>query len=268
MSFVRALGSVHFAELLEAPRGGAAPGPALLLIHSLATSHRIWDGFIGALGWPGPVLRYDLRGHGLSEVGERPYSIASLQRDASALLDVYGIQSVVACGLSVGGLITQELALGEPRVRAAVLCGTASRIGTVEGWQSRISQVRAGGVASVSEAVLQRWFGAPFHASHPDVVRGYRCLLERTPADGYVAMLEALAAADLTARLGSLRVPTLVVSGELDEATPPAEGRALAARIPGARFELLAGASHLLNVEKPRELAALVRVFLEGLALG
>jgi len=268
MSFVRALGSVHFAELLDAPRVGAAPGPALLLVHSLATSHRIWDGFIAALGWRGPVLRYDLRGHGLSEIGECPYSVASLQRDASALLDAHGIESVVVCGLSVGGLIAQELALSEPRVRGAVLCGTASRIGTLEGWQSRVAMVRAGGVAAVSEAVLPRWFGAPFRASHPDVVRGYRCLLERTPADGYVAMLEALAGADLSARLPSLRMPALVVSGELDEVTTPADGRALAERIPAARFELLAGASHLLSVEKPRELAALVRAFVEEHSLG
>ena len=99
-------------------------------------------------------------------------------------------------------------------------------------------------------------------------MRGYRCLLERTPADGYVAMLEALAGADLTARLGSLRLPTLVVSGDLDDATTPAEGRALAERIPGARFELLAGASHLMSVEQPGELAALVRAFAEGHGLG
>jgi 3-oxoadipate enol-lactonase len=92
-------------------------------------------------------------------------------------------------------------------------------------------------------------------------------LLERTPKEGYLAMLRALRDADLSDRVQHMGVPALVVSGELDEAASPADGRKLAGLIPEASFELLAQASHLLAVEKPRELAALIDGFSEGLGL-
>jgi 3-oxoadipate enol-lactonase len=274
MSFIRCgskgssseLCSVSFYELRPAQL--ATPRPALVLIHSLGTSHRIWDGVLRALRFPGPILRYDLRGHGLSEVGEVPYSIAALAADAIGLLDALRIHSFIACGLSVGGLVAQELALSAgTRVRGAILCGTAARIGSVEGWQARIEQVREGGIGAIAGAALGRWFSSTFQAREPDVVRGYRCLLERTPKEGYLAMLRALRDADLSDRVQHMGVPALVVSGELDEAASPADGRKLAGLIPEASFELLAQASHLLAVEKPRELAALIDGFSEGLGL-
>jgi len=267
--FVRCDTAVHLA-VSQAPLEIEASdrSVALLLVHALGTSHRIYDGVVEALRWRGPVLRYDLRGHGSSEVGDQPYTIASLARDASQLLDRYDVTSVVVCGLSVGGLIAQELALSDRRVRAAVLCATAARIGTAAGWQARIDQVRAGGVTSLSEVVLGRWFSPAFRASEPDLVRGYRCLLERTPEAGYLAMLGALAEADLSERARQIAVPTLVVSGELDEATTPADGERLAASIPGARFVLASGASHLLSVEQPRAVASAIESFAKGLGLG
>lgn len=267
MSFIRCGSTVLFYEL-RPPRSAAAE-PALLLIHALGTSHRIWDGVLGALRFPGPVLRYDLRGHGLSELGAAPYSIAALAADAEALLDALALRSVVVCGLSVGGLVARELALSAgARVCGTVLCGTAARIGSADGWQSRIAQVREGGIPAVADAVLGRWFSPSFQRREPDVVRGHRCLLERTSRDGYLAMLHALRDADLSGRLDGSSAPTLVVSGELDEATTPADGRRLAASIPGARFESIAEASHLLSVEKPAELAELIDGFSERIVLG
>jgi 3-oxoadipate enol-lactonase len=262
MSFVRSGNVVHHCELRAAAPGVRAP--ALLLVHALGSSLRIWDGVLAALRFRGAVLRHDLRGHGLSEVGECPYEIGSLGRDALRLLDQLELESVVVCGLSVGGLVAQELALSAPaRVRGVVLCGTAARIGTREGWQARTTQVRAGGIPSVSDAVMARWFSPLYRSLEPDAVRGYRCLLERTSSEGYLAMVHALSEADLSERLSGLRAPALVISAELDEATPPADGRRLAELIPGAEFIELAGASHIMSVEKPRELAALIDGFME-----
>jgi 3-oxoadipate enol-lactonase / 4-carboxymuconolactone decarboxylase len=262
MTFVRCGSTVHHVE----QRARGAGSPALLLIHALGTSLCIWDGVLAALRFAGPVLRYDLRGHGLSQIGEAPYDVAALAHDALGLLDQLGVDSAVVCGLSVGGLVAQELALAAPaRVRALILCGTAARIGSRDGWQSRMEQVRAGGIGSIADAVLARWFTPRYRELEPDAVRGYRCLLERTPTEGYLATLQVLAAADLGERVRGVKAPALVITGELDEATPPESGRLLASLIPGARFELLAGASHMLCIEKPRELAALIDAFIESL---
>jgi 3-oxoadipate enol-lactonase/4-carboxymuconolactone decarboxylase len=264
MSFVRCGSRVHHVEL----RPSAVRSPALLLIHALGTSLRIWDGVVERLSFGGPLLRYDLCGHGLSEVADAPCDSASLARDALGLLDQLGIESAVVCGLSVGGIVAQELALAAPaRVRAAILCGTAARIGTRDGWQIRIDQVRAGGIASIADASMPRWFSPRYRELEPDAVRGYRCQLERTPEEGYLAMARVLAEADLTERVRGVHAPVLVVSGELDEATTPAEGRTLAGLIPGARFELLAGTSHLLCVERPAELAGLIDGFIQSIGV-
>jgi 3-oxoadipate enol-lactonase / 4-carboxymuconolactone decarboxylase len=262
MSFVRQDSRVLHFELR--PSASGAGSPPLLFIHALGTNLRIWDDVVTALRFPGPVLRFDLGGHGSSEVGDTPYDVAALARDALALLDHLRIEAAVVCGLSIGGLVAQELALTAPgRVRALILCGTAARIGTREGWQSRADQVRAGGLAAISDAVMARWFTPGFREREPDQVRGYRGLLERTPREGYLAAVQALADADLRGRVPALRVPALVITGEHDEATPPSDGRALASLIPGACFELLAGASHIPSIEKPRELAELIDAFLE-----
>lgn len=277
MSFVRCGSAVHFCELRPRASGGRVPpssasgrppsaGPALLFINALGTSHRIWDGVLGALRFEGPILRFDMRGHGLSEVGETPYTVESLAADALSLLDHFALDRVVVCGLSVGGLVAQELTVRAPsRVAAAVLCGTAARIGTREGWRGRMAQVEAEGIGSITDAVMSRWFGPLFRALEPDCLRGHRCMLERTPTEGYLATLHALCEADLTERVRSVRVPVLVVSGELDQATPPSAGLELAGLFPAARFELLEGASHMMSVEKPHDLAGLIDQFLAGL---
>ena len=289
MSFVDCNRVTHFCELRPASTSVPAPGaglpgagllagepppsearrPALLLIHALGTSHRIWDGLLQHLEYRGAVLRYDVRGHGLSELGQHPYSVQHLAEDAHALSMAHGFQSVLVVGLSLGGLVAQALALNAPDVvRGAILCGTAARIGSREGWEARSAQVEQGGLAAISDAVLARWFAPAFHEQSPEVVRGHRCMLERTASDGYRAALEALAEADLNDQVQAIRAPVLVISGELDEVTTPAAGQRLAKAIPGARFELLRGGSHLFPVEKPREVAASIDNFARELGLG
>src|SRR5688572_17222142 len=137
MGFVRLKSGVLRCELR--PASPAARGPALLLLNALGTSTLIWDELLEQLAYEGAVLRFDQRGHGLSELGPAPYSIGALAEDALGACDAFGLDSVVVCGLSVGGLVAQELAARAPeRVRALVLCGTAARIGSREGWQARL----------------------------------------------------------------------------------------------------------------------------------
>lgn len=264
MSFVRSGDIVHCFELRPA-KAGCERLPTLLLIHSLGTNQSVWDGVVKALRFPGAILRYDLRGHGLTELGPDADGLAALAQDALGLLAALRVGAVVPCGISLGGLVAQELMLAAPeRVRAAILCSTSARIGTPASWRERIEMVRSGGVSSVTESALTRWFAPLFRARAPDVVRGYRCMLERTPRQGYLAAMHALAGGDLSARLPSVRAPVLVVTGELDESTPPEQGRELAGLIPGARFELLLATSHIACVEKPRQLARSIDAFIEG----
>jgi 3-oxoadipate enol-lactonase/4-carboxymuconolactone decarboxylase len=268
MSFIQCSTAVHHCAL---SLGAALPAsdqaaPALVFINGLGTDLHIWDGVVEALPRSWTVLRYDVRGHGLSEVGEGSHSMSAFSADLSELLDRLGIASVVLCGLSLGGLIAQEFALTEPeRVRGICLCATAARIGSRESWQQRIDQIQTGGLGSISDTAMGRWFGAPFREREPSVVRGCRGMLERTPQAGYIAAAEALRDADLTARVAGIAAPAMVVAGELDVATPPAQGRALAASLRGARFELLAQTGHLLSVEQPAALARVLVQFARGL---
>lgn len=266
MGFIQCGGAVHFFELRPpaamAP-GSGAPRPTLVFVNALGTDYRIWDAVVEALPSSLWVLRYDQRGHGLSELGERPYDVDGLSRDLGALLDQLGPAQVVLCGLSLGGLVAQRFALArDPRLVGLCLCGTAARIADRDFWQGRMQQVAAGGLDAVASAIVLRWFGEPFRKRDPVAVRGYETLLRRMPVEGYLASLEALAGADLREQVQNIRVPTLVVAGELDLATPPERVRELALEIPGARFEVLRDASHLMCVEEPQALGRLLLSFL------
>lgn len=272
MSFIQCSTAVHHYLLRRGAPGlqpgtdGAPEAPVLVFVNGLGTNLHIWDGVLEQLPDSWTILRYDVRGHGLSEAGEGPRGIRALSADLSELLDGLGIGSVVLCGLSLGGMIVQEFALAEPeRVRGVCLCATAARIGSAETWQQRIDQIEAGGLASIADMAMGRWFGAPFRERAPSVVRGCRSMLERTSHAGYVSAAQALRDADLTPRVAAITAPALVVAGELDVSTPPDQMRALAAALRGARFELLEQTGHLLSVEQPQALARLLVPFVSGL---
>jgi 3-oxoadipate enol-lactonase/4-carboxymuconolactone decarboxylase len=261
MSFAECSTAVHHYALRSGP-GGSSSSPVLVFVNGLGTDLHIWDAVLEELPRSWTLLRYDVRGHGLSEVGEGPTSIAGFAADLAELLDGLGLGAVVLCGLSLGGLIVQEFALTRPeRVRGVCLCATASRIASQESWQQRIDQIEAGGLAAIADTAMARWFGAPFREREPAAVRGCRRMLERTDPAGYIGAAAALRDADLGPRVAAVSAPALVVSGELDVATPPEQGRALAKALRGARFELLPQAGHLLCVEQPRALARLLVEF-------
>lgn len=268
MSFVQIGSAVHHYVWRPAAASGlASEAVTLVFLNALGTDLRIWDEVVAALPQSWSVLRYDQRGQGLSEIGDTPHSVAGLAADVSELLDELGLSKVVLCGLSLGGLVAQELVLARPeRVRAVCLCGTAARIGTRESWDERSERVRSGGMAAIADSVLARWFSEPFLRSAS--ARGYRTLLERTSPAAYLAAVAALRDADLSARVGAIQAPVLVLAGELDEATPPALSRALCEALPAARCELIPKASHLMCVEQPAAVARALVSFITGLAPG
>lgn len=259
-TFVRANGAVHHVH-----QDGRADLPPLVIANSLGTDLRIWDGVVSALGSTARIVRYDMRGHGLTEIGSALYTIPELARDLEAILDALDVREAVVCGISVGGLVAMQLAdTRRDLVHGLALCDTGYRIGAAEMWNQRIAAVNDRGIAAISAAVIERWFSQKFRDREPNAVAGYRCMLERTTAEGYAGVCAAIRDADLELVACRIECPTLVVCGEEDRATPPAAHRALAKAIAGARLELVRGAGHLPCVEQPAVVATHVDAFLRS----
>jgi 3-oxoadipate enol-lactonase len=251
MKFVKANGLViHFSDQ------GRRDGPPLAFINSLGTDFRIWNEVAEILAPDFRILAYDKRGHGLSESGPDKNDMADYARDLAALMDVLGVGRATIVGLSIGGLIAQELCRQSPeRVAGLVLCDTAAKIGTDEVWNQRIAQVERGGIEALADAIMERWFTAHFRAARSAELAGMRAMLTRTPQQGYLAACGALKRADLRPYAGRIQAPTLCLVGDEDGSTPPALVKETAALIPGSRFEIIEGAGHLPNVEKPEVVA-------------
>ena len=241
---------------------GSSDRPALVLSHSLGTDLAMWDPQLAAFSGRFRVIRYDARGHGRSPVLPGSCQMEDLGRDVLALLDKLKLQRVHFCGLSMGGMVGMWLGAHAPeRLLRLVLCNTAARMGPPGPWNERIELVRRSGMEAIVPGVLERWFTSGFRARKPEVVESTRRMLLATPAEGYVACCTAIRDQDQLADLPSIRVPTLVISGLQDPATPPADGRAIAAAIPGARSVEL-DAAHLSNLEAPEAFSAAVLQFL------
>lgn len=228
-------------------------GPWLVLAHSLATDLTLWDANLAALTARFRVLRFDTRGHGGSSAPEGPYDFAMLTADVLGLLDALGVERVHFCGISMGGMIAQHVALAAPdRIDRLVLVSTTSGYPSSSRamWAERIEGVRRNGIEPVVQPTLERWFTAPYREAHPEVMARIGKLIRATPPAGYIGSGQAIAALGLTERLPALRCPTLVVAGTDDAGTPPTMGRTIAEQIPGALFEAIPSSSHLCNIEQ------------------
>jgi len=243
---------------------GAQNKPWLVLANSLGSDGRIWDGVIDRLQNRFRILSYDKRGHGLSAAPPGPYSLADHAADLLALIDHLQIKRFALAGISVGGQIAQSVAAhhGE-RLSAAILCATAPRIGTPEGWNSRIEAIASGGLVALGPSLVDRWFSPSFRAKYPDRVEGYRAMIERTPVAGYVGTCATVRDADLRGAINRITVPTLVVSGLDDVATTPEMMSEMAHRIPYAQLEVLGPCGHIPSLEQPESLSRLIGDFLE-----
>jgi 3-oxoadipate enol-lactonase len=261
MAFVRAGGLVVHYDMT-----GPAEAPVVMFSNSLGTNFHVWDPQAEALSGRYRVLRYDMRGHGLTDcppASDGGYTVARLAEDAVTLLDALAIERVHFCGLSIGGMVGQRLAATVPdRVASLVLCDTASRIGPASRWNDRIAAVSKGGIEAIAEAVLKVWFTPDFLSRSADAAQGARNRLVRTPAQGYIGCCAAVRDADLREDDARIQCPTLVVVGDQDPATSPAAARELSEAIGGARLEIIAGAAHIPTVEQPAALNRLLGDFL------
>jgi 3-oxoadipate enol-lactonase len=211
------------------------------------------------------LIRFDKRGHGLSDAPSAPYSMGALVTDAERLIEHAGVRDCVFVGLSIGGMIAQALAVKRPDlIRGMVISNTAVKIGTKALWEERIRGCREGGIESLADTVMERWFSKAFCAK-PEL-RLWRNMLTSTPLEGYVGCAAAISGTDLLTPTSGLRLPTLAIAGSEDGSTPPDLVRETADLIPGSKFSLIRGAGHLPCVEKPDEFARLLVTFLEEIA--
>ncbi|MEN5299370.1 3-oxoadipate enol-lactonase [Brucella sp. TWI559] len=242
---------------------------AVVFINSLGTGLGIWDDVKAQLGDGYSILTYDKRGHGLSDVGKTPYSVEMLAADLIALIEHLAIEKVVICGLSVGGLIAQEVYAQRPDLVAGlVLSNTAHKIGTGQMWNDRIRAIEEIGLAGIVQSTMARWFTAQFRSSDNAAFAGYCNMFTRQPLDGYIATCAALRDADLTFAAANIKAPTLCIGGDQDGATPPDLVRELAKLIPGAHFEEIGDSGHIPCVEQPYIFAKLLGEFIQSVENG
>ncbi len=229
---------------------GAADAPVILLSNSLGTDLSMWEPQIAALAGRFRVIRYDSRGHGRSDAPPGAYSMDRLGRDVVELVDALGIARFSFCGLSMGGMVGQWLGWREPaRLVRLVIANSSAFMGPPSAWDDRIAMVRDQGMSAIAPSVIERWFTAGFRQDRNAVADVLDMLLATSPR-GYAGCCGAIRDMDMRPVLSLIDVPTLIIGGSEDPATPPAHSRLLADRISGASLALLPTA-HLSNRECP-----------------
>lgn len=247
---------IHYRE------DGDPAGPPMVFANSLGTDFRLWDRLVPLLPQSLRLIRYDKRGHGLTDCPPGPYSMPTLVRDAERLMDALGLRNACFVGLSIGGLIAQGLATKRvDLVRTLVLSNTAAKIGTAEMWATRIDAIKTSGIEPIADGILERWFTRPFRQT-PEF-SAWRNMLVRQPAEGYAGCCSAISGTDFYTPTTALTLPTLAIAGSEDGSTPPNLVRETADLVKGSRFELIRGAGHLPCVEKPEAYAQILTQFLK-----
>ncbi|MFF8731389.1 3-oxoadipate enol-lactonase [Streptomyces sp. NPDC015171] len=249
------------AHLLHHVAEGPPSAPPLLLGPSLGTSLALWDQIAPELSAGHRVIRWDLPGHGGSApdlIGPGA-TVGDLAARVLDLADALGVDRFAYAGVSLGGAVGLHLAVHRPERLSslAVVCSSA-HFGGAAPWRERAERVRREGLDRLAASADARWFTPGF--SVPRLVRDHR---EADP-DAYAACCDALAAFDLRDRLAEITVPTLLVAGRLDPATPPAHLREIADAVPAATLVELAGASHLAPAQCPRAVLTALRTQLDG----
>lgn len=238
-------------------------GPDLVLLHPAGLDGRSWDAVAGLLGGRFRLLRIDLRGHGGSPPCSPGMSLRDHAGDVAHTMAEVGFRSAAVCGLSVGGMLAQALALDHPhRVSRLIVAGCPCTLPDAARpmMAARGAAALAGGMQAVVEDTLKRWFTQRFlESGGAEAVR--QRLLTDDP-QGWNGIWQAISGLDFADELHRISMPTLCIAGELDPAAPPAALQAIAERISGAQLLVIADAPHIMQVETPAAFAAEITRFL------
>ena len=243
---------------------GSGDGRPVLLLHSLALDRHVWDELAPLLADGRRVLALDLRGHGEAPT-DADFTIENMAADVAATIASLGFDDVAVVGMSMGGCVAQAVAIHHGDLVGGLgLIDTTAWYGpdAKDAWEGRAQKAMTEGLRSLTGFQLNRWFGDEFREANPE--RGEE-LLEVFAANdlpSYASSCRALGAFDVRARLGDVAAPTVVIVGEDDPATSPEHARSLHEAIPGSTLHVLEGAKHLTAVERPDDVAELLRPIL------
>jgi len=250
---------------LSYERGGS--GPPLLLIMGLSGSALTWgEPFLGPLRQDFEAIVYDHRGVGQSSRMEEPFTIAQLAEDAVGLLDALGLGSAHVLGVSMGGMVAQELALSHPgRVRTLTLgCTYCGGDGSSRASPEVTQRLAEGSMSGDRERAVRAYWEANVSAGFAEDAQAYaayraNALNRRVAIPVIAAQLQAIAAHETLTRLHQLTMPTLIIHGTADQIIPVENAYLIAAHIPSSRLEIFDGTGHLFFLERPDRSAELVR---------
>lgn len=261
IQFIRVTENISLA-VAAAP---ASEKPPIILSNSIGASLEMWDELSARLSDRFRIIRYDTRGHGRSQISDEPITIATLGEDVVAILDTLKIPNAVLCGLSLGGLTAQWLAINHPdRFLGIVLANTAASFPPATMWHDRAKAVRESGMTSLVPATLDRWFTKSFQEKNPARMAEIATMIASTSTVGYARCCEILAATDLLTELGAIKAPVNIICGRHDASTTPARGEEMANAIPNASMQILESA-HISSIEAADEFANLLDKFLASL---
>jgi 3-oxoadipate enol-lactonase len=234
--------------------GRANSNDRLLLLHSLGMDGKFWQPVIDRLADRATILALDCRGHGASDKSAGPYAVEQFAQDAHEVCAALQFDNVLVAGASMGGCVALQFAASFPAMtRALGLIDTTAWYGPTApaDCKTRADTARAGGLQSMVEFQVTRWFSEAFRASHPDVVDQCVQTFLRNDIDAFAASCNMLGAYDGRGQLARIKVPTAVVVGEEDYAAPVAMAEALHAGIAGSTLQVIAEARHLTPLESP-----------------
>ncbi|HEV2912000.1 MAG TPA: alpha/beta fold hydrolase [Pyrinomonadaceae bacterium] len=247
-------------------------GPAVVLLHGYPFNRSMWREQMEALQGNFRVLAPDLRGLGETEASaaEEPATMDEMARDVAALMDELKINRAVIGGLSMGGYVALAFARRFPlRVRALVLADTRPQADTDDARRAREEQARKvlkEGMSAISDGFLKKVLAPATLRERPEIVARVRRMIEGTKSEGAAAALRGMAARiDQTGFLPSILAPTLIFVGSEDQLTPPADAEIMRREIRGSRLEIIAGAAHVSNIERPSEFNRSLMEFLRAL---
>lgn len=246
-------------------------GLTLLLIHGFPLNSNLWEPQMDDLRDVARVLAPDLRGHGLSDQGDEPYTMQLMAGDCLALLQAVGVQEpVVLCGHSMGGYVAFEFYRRYPEwVAAMILVATRAAPDSAEGRQGRdrmAQRARQDGVPAIVDDMLPRLLSPDNYENDHELVAYVRDMIESASLNGIVGSLQAMKErADSRPLLAEIDVPILIICGEDDQLIPVSEAEEMRDALPNAELALISGAGHLPNLEQPLEFNELLWDFLESL---